>query len=223
MRFDWVRIDSFALYTTISTSHDVLIFYYRGRAVWTEIRISHILSWKDEVSPQYWSPSSLAFHMVSRHVRLLQQVVAWSLLIDGRIYVNFAKSHNPITFIIYLLTLSWIFWSPRKVTKFLSDAIQHRLEICCQWVEVSRRVRILILVYDTGFIRLVIFFAPAREAARKLFASDDNCLLSVMDSGNYEDVFPGWSISTDVRLEVPLTRFGNAVSFPFKITKTFTH
>lgn len=124
MRFDWVRIDSFAVYTTISTSHDGLMFYYCGRAVSTEIRISLTLSWKDDVSPQliaFSEVTSLAFHMVSRHVRLLQQVVAWSLLIDGRIYLNFAKSHNPITFIIYLLTLSWIYWSPRKATKFRSD------------------------------------------------------------------------------------------------------
>lgn len=37
----------------------------------------------------------------------------------------------------------------------------------------------------------LLFFSPAREAARKLFASDDKCLLSVLNSGKYEDVFPG--------------------------------
>ena len=70
---------------------------------------------------------------------------------------------------------------------------------------ISWKVDILILVYDSGFIRFVIF-SPTREAARKLFASDDKYLLSVLNSGKYEDVFPGWSITTDVRLEVSFNK-----------------
>lgn len=122
MRFDWVRIEPLAVCTTMLKPY-ILMLYYRGRAVWTEIRISFILSWIEEVWPQlvaFFEVTPLVFHALSRHVSLFQQVVAWSLLIAERIYVNFAESHDRIAFIIYLLTLSWIY-SPRKATKFLSD------------------------------------------------------------------------------------------------------
>lgn len=139
------------------------MFCYRGRAVWTEIRISFFLSWMEAVWPKlivFFEVTPLFSHGVSRHVSLFQQVVAWSLLIAERFYVNFAESHNRIAFIIYLLTLSWI-CLPRKATKNRSD---HSISTWKSWLDqspVSRRISwkvgILILVYDSGFIRFVFF------------------------------------------------------------------